>query len=127
MSNPVEKLVTDMKQHLPHAVATGVFSIADGLMLAVHSDVPDTNMDAMSAIHSRIWDRLGSFLAMLPKEMTGPLTSMTLETKDASFFIVVDDQSQVGLMAAIASSGNLGMLRVMSKNYLEKVKQYLRR
>ncbi|MBN1656654.1 MAG: hypothetical protein JXA30_22975 [Deltaproteobacteria bacterium] len=122
MANPIQALITEFKRQLPGAVATAVFSIGDGLMLAVDSDVPDTNIDAMSAIHANIWDRINNFLKILPEEICGGLHSMILEVEGASFFIVVDAQLQVALMAGVNATGNLGMLRVMSNKYLTKLK-----
>lgn len=91
-------------------------------MLAVESDVPDTNVDAMSAIHANIWERIGNFLNILPQEIRGDLHSMILEVEGASFYIVVDTELQLALMAAAGAEGNIGMLRVMSNKYLKELR-----
>lgn len=121
MKATFQQLISDMKKQLPGAVATGAFSITDGLMLAVESDVPDTNMDAMSAIHAMIWERVGLFMKNLPTQIAGSMRAMILETEAASFYILVDDSVQIALMAAVGANGNLGMLRLVVKNYLKKI------
>lgn len=127
MSDMLQQIVKELKERLPGAVATGIFSVTDGLMLAVASDVPETDMDAMSAIHSSIWEKIRNFLDVLPSEIVGNMQSMILETDDASFYIVVDKGMRIALMAAVSSKGNLGMLRLMSQKYLEKVLELIYR
>lgn len=119
--NQFQEIATQMKAQLPGALATGVFNIKDGLVMAVDSNVPDTNIDHMSIFHSTLWDRTSEFLTLLPSEIVGELKSMILEVEGFSFFICVDRGYQVAVMAACdTSTGNLGLLRIITKRYLNK-------
>lgn len=122
MVNQFQQLVTRMKSQLPGAMATGIFSIADGLMLAVDSEMPDTEVNAMSASHTRVWDKISNFLKLLPGEIGGELTAMVMEVEGACFYVAVDRGYQIAVMAACDTDvGNLGLLRVVTRRYLNKV------
>lgn len=119
--NKFQIIVEQMKEQLPGALATGIFSITDGLMLAVDSDVPDTNMEAMSASHVRIWDNIKRFMELLPSEISGGLHSMILELEGLTFYMACDRGYQIALMGACdTTTGNLGLLRIITKRYLNK-------
>ena len=122
MVNQFQDIVQKMRAQLPGALATGIFSINDGLMLAVDSGVPDTNVDAMSASHTRTWDKLNTFLKLLPDEIVGDMNGLVLEVEGYSFYISVDRGYQIAVMAACdTKAGNLGLLRVVTKRYMNKV------
>jgi predicted regulator of Ras-like GTPase activity (Roadblock/LC7/MglB family) len=121
MDNTFQEITSKMKQQLPGAIATAIFSITDGLILAIDSDIPESDRDAMSASHTIIWDKINTFLRLLPKEIVGDMTSMVLELKGANFYVSVDKGYQIALLAACdTNNGNLGLLRVISRRYLNK-------
>lgn len=119
--NQFQEIAEQMKAQLPGALAAGIFSIRDGLVLAIDSNVPDTNIDHMSASHVVIWDKIEGFLKLLPNEIVGEMKSLILEVEGFSFYICVDRGYQIAIMAASdKESGNLGLLRIISKRYLNK-------
>lgn len=126
MEGALQELVREMKNRVPGALATAFFSVTDGLMLAVDSDIPDTNVEAMSAIHDRIWGRIQQFMTGLPPEIAGRLSSATLEVEGASFYLSVDEGAQLAGMGAFGEGGSLGLTRLVVDRYVEKAADVLK-
>lgn len=110
-----------MRDKVPGFRASGVFGFEDGLMLGVDSTFPDTNRDHMSGSHVRIFDRMMGFLKLLPGSIAGTMHSVVLDLESSTFFMTMDPEHTLVIMVACdADSGNLGMLRVISRQYLDK-------
>ena len=119
--NPFQVLCDQMRQQVPGSMASGIFSFEDGLMLAVDSSVPDTNMDHMSNSHVRIFERMRKFLDMLPTSISGQMHSVVLDLDRSTFFMTMDHKHTLVVMVACSKdTGNLGMLRVLSKRFLQR-------
>ncbi|MEN0067403.1 MAG: hypothetical protein AAGA48_35055 [Myxococcota bacterium] len=119
--NPYQALCQSMRTKVPGFKAAGIFGFEDGLMLGVDSDFPDTNRDHMSGSHVRIFDRMRSFLTMLPESIAGQMHSVVLDLASHTFFMTMDhDHTLVVMVACDVEGGNLGMLRVISKQYLDR-------
>lgn len=125
--NPFSSLCAEMRAKVPGSMAAGVFSFADGLMLAVDSSVPDTNQEHMSGSHVRIFDRMQSFLTMLPTSIAGTMHSVVLDLESSIFFMTMDAEHTLVVMHACdKQTGNLGMLRVLAKQHLDQALAILR-
>ncbi|MGF1511452.1 MAG: roadblock/LC7 domain-containing protein [Myxococcota bacterium] len=121
-ANPLQKIVNDMRTSTPGSVAAGIFSIADGLMLAVSSSIPDTNVDAMSGSHVGIVDKLMRFTQLIPERIRGELESVVLELEHMSFYMAMDEQRRFAIMlASDHEEGNLGYVRMIAKKQVPKV------
>jgi len=119
--NEFQKIIHKMRNHLPGSLATGIFSIKDGMMLSLDSSIPDSNMEIMSVSHALLWDRIAGFLKLLPSDIVGDMKSITLEVEGLSFYILVDNQHEIAIMAVSdTGSTNLGLLRIMANSYLKK-------
>lgn len=120
--NPLQDLVASMRAATPGSMAAGVFSISDGLMLAVDSSIPDTNVDAMSGSHVRIMDKLERFTQLIPQAIRGELESVVLELEHMSFFMTMDPNKTFAIMlASDHEKGNLGYVRLVAKRNIDKV------
>ncbi len=124
--NPFQAVVDRLKNSVPGAMATGIFSIRDGLMLAVNSSVPDTNMDAMSGSHVRIVDQMNKFVGYLPERISGRLQSSVLVLEDATFYMAMDEEGDFALMIACeAGKGSLGFMRLMARKQMGLVRELM--
>jgi len=119
-----QSLCEEIRGKVPGFLAAGIFGFADGRMLGVESDVPDTNRDHMSGSHARIFDRMMGFLELLPTSISGTMHSVVLDLESASFFMTMDPAHTLVVMVACrAKNGNLGMIRVVARRYLERAMQ----
>jgi len=119
MEEALKSLVQEMKNEIPDAIAVGIFSIKDGLILAHQFDIPGTDPNIASAVHANVFRTFERFLGLVPEEIAGSLKAITLSVEGAFFFILVDDEGRLAIITATRSS-NLGILRVLARKYLDK-------
>ncbi len=121
-----DELCRRLKREVPGSMAVAIYGFSASKILAVASDVPDTNVDHMSSTHLGMFDQFASFMRQLPPRISGRLHSVVLGLDTATFFMTIDTKYRLAMMIACdTKSGNRGLMRVLSKRYLEEAVQLL--
>ena len=124
----LELLCAQLKREVPGSMAVAIYSYRLKRVVAIASDIPDTNADHLSTTHVGMFAKFSSFATTLPWRIAGQLHSVVLGLEEATFFMTIDGAETAAMMIACdTAQGNRGLMRVLSKRYLAQAVALLER